>query len=152
VRNQEKIDRFVSAVGRAFHAPTGAFKIERRHGANGPLKSQDNQPPEQREKRPMTKEFDNNMRGVLFRNDDKQPGDDKERDYQGQIEINGVEFWLSAWIKTSKAGRKFMSLSAKPKNPPAEQGDDFGSAPSKPVAPKRGRDMNDEIPFAPEWR
>lgn len=52
-------------------------------------------------------DYDNNMRGVLFRNDrqenDKQPG------YTGKIEIDGVEYRLSAWVKEGKKG-KFFSL------------------------------------------
>lgn len=58
-------------------------------------------------------EYDNRNRGVLFKNEDKQS--DKHADYRGNINIDGKEFWLDAWIKTSKAGKKFMSLSVKPK-------------------------------------
>ena len=57
-------------------------------------------------------EYDNNMRGVLFKNNDKQ--NDKSPDYKGQAEVDGQEFWLSAWIKEGKKC-KFMSLSFKPK-------------------------------------
>lgn len=67
-------------------------------------------------------EFDNNLRGVLFKNDRKEK--DSHPDYKGQCEIDGAEYWLSAWIKTGAKG-KFMSLSftAKdaPKNPPARE-------------------------------
>lgn len=57
-------------------------------------------------------EYDNTNRGVLFKNDRKE--DEKQPDYQGRIDVNGVEFWLSAWIKEGVKG-KFMSLSVKPK-------------------------------------
>jgi hypothetical protein len=33
----------------------------------------------------MEMEYDNTNRGALFRNDDKDPNDDKERDYNGQV-------------------------------------------------------------------
>jgi hypothetical protein len=55
-------------------------------------------------------DYDNNMSGVLFKNDKK----DSERhpDYKGNCEVDGVQMWLSAWIKTSRDGtKKFMSLS-----------------------------------------
>lgn len=57
--------------------------------------------------------YDNTNRGVLFRNDDKQS--DKHADYRGNIDVDGKQFWLDAWIRTSKAGKKFMSLSINPK-------------------------------------
>ena len=83
--------------------------------------------------------FDNNNRGVLFSERDKKTKDD-DLDYSGSIDIDGAEYWLSAWIKTSKKGNKFLSLSVKPKD----------EARSGGGSPKR--DMDDDIPFAPEWR
>jgi hypothetical protein len=60
-------------------------------------------------------EYDNTNRGVLFNERDKKTGDN-DRDYGGSININGVDYWLSAWIKTSKKGVKYMSLSVKSKS------------------------------------
>jgi uncharacterized protein (DUF736 family) len=55
--------------------------------------------------------------GSLFKNKRKET--DNHPDYTGSVTINGVEHWLSAWIKTPKAGgEKYMSLSiGKPKAP-----------------------------------
>ena len=75
-------------------------------------------------------EYDNHNRGALFRNDDKDPNDDKHRDYNGSINVEGTEFWLSGWIKTSKSGRKYLSLSVKTKD-------------TKP----KPSEMDDKIPF-----
>lgn len=64
----------------------------------------------------MSREYDNNMRGVLFKNKDKQS--DKHPDYKGQGEIDNKPVWVDAWIKTPKSGGdKFMSLSFKYKTP-----------------------------------
>jgi hypothetical protein len=60
----------------------------------------------------MSQQFDNNMRGVLFKNDRKEK--DTHPDYKGSCEINGVEMWVSSWIKQGNKG-KFMSLSFEPK-------------------------------------
>ncbi len=60
--------------------------------------------------------YDNDLRGALFRNDRKEK--DSHPDYKGQCEIEGVEYWVSAWIKQSKAGAKFMSLSFEQKDKP----------------------------------
>jgi hypothetical protein len=77
--------------------------------------------------------YDNTNSGALFKNDDKQG--DKSPDYKGTLNVDGVEFWLNAWIKTSKKGTKFMSLSAKPKAEKVER--------SRSVR----EELNDEIPF-----
>jgi hypothetical protein len=61
-----------------------------------------------------TGDYDNTNRGVLFRNEDKQ--DPKHADYNGNVNVNGEEFWLNGWLKTSKKGAKYLSLSVKPKN------------------------------------
>ena len=72
--------------------------------------------------------------GSLFKNTDKQ--EPAHADYTGSIKVAGVEYWLNAWIKQSKGGKMFMSLSAKPKQARA------GAAPKAAVA---GPD--DDLPF-----
>jgi hypothetical protein len=82
-------------------------------------------------------QYDNELRGVLFKNKEKDPQNPNWPDYKGNAEIAGVQYWVSAWIKTPKAGGdKFMSLSFKAKlasevkggtkNPPARETTDFG--------------------------
>jgi hypothetical protein len=76
--------------------------------------------------------YDNTDRVVLFKDDKKVEPED--RDYSGSINIAGAEYWLSAWIKTSKAGKKFLSLSVKPKS---------GETTTKQSKP----DLDDCVPF-----
>jgi hypothetical protein len=52
--------------------------------------------------------YDNKNRGALFRCKKER---DNDRDYSGTLDIDGVEFWISGWVKTSKAGQKFLALS-----------------------------------------
>lgn len=73
--------------------------------------------------------FDNTNRGALFKNREKE--NPKHADYKGNLNVNGEEFWLDAWINESKNGVKYMSLSVKPKKAKA----------------KARSDYNDEIPF-----
>jgi len=82
-------------------------------------------------------DFDNNLRGALFRNDKKESDD--HPDYRGSCEINGTEYWISAWLKVSKAGAKFMSLSFKDKAEP--------QAKTKPKASPKQAEFEDSIPF-----
>ena len=64
--------------------------------------------------------YDNNNRGVLFNNADKKRNEN-DPSYSGSINANGVDYWLSGWIKESKDGKKFFSLSVKPKQPAPRQ-------------------------------
>lgn len=81
-------------------------------------------------------DYDNTNTGALFKNDKK--GNDKWPDYRGTINVDGVEFWLNAWIKKSKKGETFMSLSVKPK-------EERAAPRSEPPPPDR--EFNDDIPF-----
>src|SRR5262249_46637534 len=69
---------------------------------------------DQQERTTDMPDFDNTNRGVLFNERDKKQTD-KDRDYGGRINIDGTEYWLSGWLKTSKKGLKFLSLSIRPK-------------------------------------
>jgi uncharacterized protein (DUF736 family) len=53
--------------------------------------------------------MDNDMTGVLFRND---KGDNEKRpDMKGNVVVNGVKYELAAWKRTPKAGGDtFLSL------------------------------------------
>ncbi len=60
--------------------------------------------------------YDPNMRGVLFKNDQK--GNAKAPQYRGSCVIDNVDLNISAWIKESKkSGDKFMSLKFESKRP-----------------------------------
>jgi hypothetical protein len=62
--------------------------------------------------------YDNTNSGMLARNDKKET--EKHPDFKGSINVDGVDYWLSAWVKEGKPGgkmegRKFFSLSVSPK-------------------------------------
>lgn len=81
-------------------------------------------------------EYDSTNRGSLFKNDRKD--DAKFPDYKGSINVDGTDYWLSAWIKVSKDGNKFMSLSVKNKNA------DASLQPKKKV---KQEEFDDSMPF-----
>jgi uncharacterized protein (DUF736 family) len=59
--------------------------------------------------------YDNNNRGALFANERKEL--ETHPDYKGSAEIDGVEYWASAWINTAKnSGKKYLSLTFTRKN------------------------------------
>jgi hypothetical protein len=88
-------------------------------------------------------QHDNEGRGVLFRNKNQREGR-RDPDYTGTINHNGVEYWLSGWLKKSGPGSKnpgenFLSIQIG--NPKDEQ-------PSKSRQAQTNAYADDEdIPF-----
>lgn len=100
--------------------------------------------------------YDNTNTGMLRKNTSKQK--DNHPDYRGKINVDGVEYWLSGWIKVGKegsklAGEKYFSLSLQPledsqprrssDRAPARRSDDRRPARDE----RRHEDPNDDIPF-----
>ena len=52
-------------------------------------------------------DYDNTNTGVLFKNESD---NEKAPNYKGKININGQELEIAAWVRQSKAGKKFLSL------------------------------------------
>ena len=55
-----------------------------------------------------------NNSGSLFRNDKKLT--EKQPDYNGTVKVDGKDYKLAAWIKESKSGQKYFSLSLQEAN------------------------------------
>ena len=83
--------------------------------------------------------YDNTNKGSLFKND---KGDNPKRpDYQGKINIGGIEYKLSAWLQTPKnGGDKYMAIKVSDLAPAA-------FTPRPPTEFLASADAEDEIPF-----
>jgi uncharacterized protein (DUF736 family) len=81
--------------------------------------------------------FDDSNSGALFKNDKK--GNDRAPDYRGELKVAGELHEIAAWLKVSKAGTKYMSLSVKPKEEQAPK--------PKPATGGGIDDMDSDIPF-----
>jgi len=57
--------------------------------------------------------YDNTNRGAIFKND-MEGKSENFPPYGGSINVEGVEYWVSAWVKDGQKG-KFFSLQLKPK-------------------------------------
>ena len=87
-------------------------------------------------------DFDDTNTWVLFRNERKEK--ENQPDYTGNINIEGEEFRLAAWVKTSKQGKKFFSGRVSPKD------DGYKPAATKPrgnPSPPPADDFDSDIPF-----
>lgn len=84
--------------------------------------------------------YDNNMTGVLFKNKDMKS--DKSPLYSGSCEIDGTDYWIASWVKKSKKGDSFMSLSftAKDEQKPAATIQDYRDKTGSTIG-------EEEVPF-----
>lgn len=83
--------------------------------------------------------FDNNLKGVLFKND---KGDNPNRpDYTGKCEIGGVKYHISGWINMTQLRTAYMSLKFSPAFSSGARGHVTSPNPAA-AAP-----FNDDIPF-----
>lgn len=91
--------------------------------------------------------YDNTNSGVLFTNDKKQK--QTHPDFKGNINIGGVDYWLSAWNKQGQKGA-FISLSVQPKDakPVSEHSKAKADAYVKDNSLRPDSDfLNEEVPF-----
>lgn len=83
----------------------------------------------------------------LFRNNDKK--DEKQPDFRGQVLVDGQLKDIALWERQDRNGGLYYGCKVsegrqrKPKQEHAEP-----AMSSRPLA----QSLNDEIPFAPEWR
>lgn len=80
--------------------------------------------------------YDNTNRGAIFKNDRKTT--ESHPDYTGTQNVNGQDFWVSMWVKTTKDGKPFFSTSIKPKEARTTASDD---------RPTTRASSDDVIPF-----
>jgi hypothetical protein len=84
----------------------------------------------------MTKTYDNTNSGTLFKND-MEGKSENFPPYSGTLNVDGQEFWVSAWVKEGQKG-KFFSLAVKPKEARPE---------SRQPAAQQPTFADDDIPF-----
>lgn len=81
--------------------------------------------------------FDPEGRGALFVN--KKKTTDKQPDRVGDAQLDGRKIRISGWLKKTKAGDTFLSLSVKWDDQDQEQGSRRQPPPEHPA--------NEDIPF-----
>ena len=85
----------------------------------------------------MSKQYDNTNSGALFKND-MEGKSENFPPYGGSLNVDGVDYWISAWVRDGQKG-KFFSLAIKLKDAQTKP---------KPQAAPAGNDFEDDtIPF-----
>ena len=98
--------------------------------------------------------YDNTDQGAIWPNKDKKS--DKHPDFTGRLNVNGVEYWVSAWKKKPDASPKAPSLKFNIKR--KDEADKEGLEQVQKAAPASGGydgdapdhpngDFDDDIPF-----
>ena len=80
-------------------------------------------------------DYDNELQGALFRNDKKSK--ETDRDFQGEVTVEGKQYWISSWVNENKEGRKYFKLKLKPKD----------DALAKSAPQQSNSFTNEDIPF-----
>jgi uncharacterized protein (DUF736 family) len=84
--------------------------------------------------------YDNTNSGAAFERDNANP---KAPKYSGPLNVEGKDFEISIWEKTSKAGSNFLSIKV---GPPREKKGGSGNK-SFTQKPKPNTYSEEEIPF-----
>jgi hypothetical protein len=74
--------------------------------------------------------YDNTNSGALFTNHRKQT--EKHPDYTGKLNVNGVEFWLSGWVREKRdgSGERYVRIQVNPVE---------GAPNARPAQPRQAR-------------
>lgn len=85
--------------------------------------------------------YDDTNRGAIWRNENK--ATDNHPDFKGNLNVNGQEYWVSAWKRGPDDNPKSPALrfSIQPKTPPTNG----KQKPAKPAPAQE--DFEDDIPF-----
>ena len=88
--------------------------------------------------------YDKTNKGTLRKNDKKQ--EDWHPDYRGQVNVEGVEYWIDATLKQWDDGTRYMALKVRRKEPVAPPASSPASKPARSARPVAD-ELSDEIPF-----
>lgn len=91
--------------------------------------------------------------GALFEETNKRS--ENGPDWRGSFKLNGVEYEIAGWAKSGNRGT-YLSLKVQPQRQKTEASQQTVAAINERVQQGRAvnlsSDLDDEIPFSPEWR
>ena len=96
----------------------------------------------------MAGQYDDRNRGSIWKNEKKET--DKHPDFTGSLNVDGRDYWVSAWKRKPDASDRApaLSFSVKPKDGKPQEQSVAASAPARRGSMKDAMDdMDDSIPF-----
>jgi len=84
----------------------------------------------------MAQTYDKTNSGAIFINTNRKS--DTHPDRTGSLDVEGVDYWISGWMKKDKEGKPYLSLSIKPKEEQPRQ----SSAPTR-----KSKNDDFDVPF-----
>lgn len=96
----------------------------------------------------MAKEYDETNRGSIWKNERKET--DKHPDFTGSMNVDGADYWVSAWKRKEGASDKSPALSFSVKKKDGKAPPQRAAVGSTPAG--KANVYDDEIPFAAEFR
>lgn len=88
-------------------------------------------------------DYDNTNRGSIWPNKKKET--DRHPDFTGSVNVDGVDYWVSAWKKGSNAKENAPSLTFSVKR--KDEQEKPKQEKPKQEAPKQTSSFDDDIPF-----
>ncbi len=91
--------------------------------------------------------YDSNNTFILRRND---KGDNPKRpDYRGEVTVDGKTYELAGWIREPRngSGKKFVSGTVKPKEPPKRATEEPAQGAPRPASTGFTADDDEDTPF-----
>lgn len=97
--------------------------------------------------------YDNTNRGSIWKNKKMREGK-QDADFTGSLNVNGVEYWVNAWKRKEDASpdAPSLSFSIRLKDEQPQREVPPGAAKRRDPISTGRPDMDDDIPFAPEFR
>lgn len=100
----------------------------------------------------MAGQYDDTNRGQIWKNEKKST--DKHPDFTGSLNVDGKDYWVSAWKRREGAADRApaLSFSIKAKDGKPQESSRPASAPEGRRASMKDALDDDEIPFEAEFR
>lgn len=83
--------------------------------------------------------YDNTNRGALWRNENRES--DRHPNLKGELNVDGVEYWVSAWTSNEGGRKPVVSFSIKRKD------SQRAPNPQKQQDERNPPDFDDDLPF-----
>lgn len=104
----------------------------------------------------MAKEYDNTNRGSIWQNKDKNESNPNAPDFKGEMNVQGLEFWVAAWKRKPDANPKAPALSFSIQSKDQRQDAMPQRQSQKPNEQKPASssfdEFSDDIPFANPYK